>query len=633
MRKISYSKLGLFIFCISCYSNLFSQNKKIDSLSILVNSHTTIDSSFVKNLKKIGDAYYEINFDSTKVYYHKVLEKAPLVPYFDIQLSTLRSLGYTSFRIENNYDLGLKYFIEALELTRVKNDTIGYAYMLSDLGWAYWKMGQPIQALEKHLQVKDIAEKHQHKRLTYSAYLNLGIIQNEEGENEKAIQFYQKALNIAIQAKYLKQIGMVNNNIGKAFQDDKVYDKALSHFEKADSIFSELKNNHWLSLSQYNKGNNYLFRNKPKTALVFYQKALEYNAIGNDKEREAMILTSLSKAYQNIDEIQNSISTAEKALRISKELNTPNYNKDLFQTLAESYNLIGDYYLSNKYYNKYNDFIEKNSSNERSTKIAKINNLYESERKEKQILELENKRLLNEKQLAKIQSQHQLLGLGFIIFILGSLLFLFFRKSSELKRMDQLKTNLSENLHDNIGASLNHIKMLSNQLYRKESDPKEKNKTLTKIKTISNQMMYDLYDMLWTLKKEKSTLGDLIEKLQDHADNILSDFHIPYQFFSKNISEKNILTTKEKMNIYSIFKESINNILKHTHPNEVIISLEKGNGKHFQMKVINIYTKENNEETISNKKGIINMKNRAEEINGNLEIINGDNQFEVILSV
>ncbi len=633
MRKFSYSKLGLIILFISCYSNLYSQNKKIDSLSNLINAQTIIDSSYVKNLKNIGDAYYEINFDSTKNYYHKVLEKAPLVPYFDIQLSTLRSLGYTSFRIDNNYDLGLKYFNQALELTRVKNDTIGYAYILSDLGWAYWKKGQPIQALENHLQVKDIAEKHQHQRLTYSAYLNLGIIQNEEGENKKAIQFYQKALNIAKQANYIKQIGMVNNNIGKAFQDDKDLDNALYHFDKADSIFFELKNNHWLSLSQFNKGNNYLFRNKPKTALEFFLKAIEYNAIGNDKEREAMILTSISKAYQDLDEIKNSISTAEKALRISEELNTPTYYKELFQTLAESYNLIGDYYLSNKYHNKYNNFIEKNSYSERATKIAKINNLYESEKKEKQILELENKRLLNEQKLVKIQSQNQLLGLGFVILILGSLLFFFFRKSSELKRMDQLKTNLSENLHDNIGASLNHIKMLSNQLYRKNADPIEKNKTLTKIKTISNEMMYDLYDMLWTLKKEKSTLGDLVEKLQDHADNVLSDFHVPYHFFSKNISEKNILTTKEKMNIYSIFKESINNILKHTQPNEVIISLEKGNGKHFQMTVINKYTHENDDECISNKKGIVNMKNRAEEINGNLKIINGDNQFEVIFSV
>lgn len=632
MRKTTCSKLGLFIFCVFCYLNLFSQSRTIDSLILLVNSNATIDSSYVKNLKKIGDAYYEINFDSTKSYYHQVLEKAPLIPYFDIQLSTLRSLGFTSFRIDNNYDLGLKYFKEALELTRVKNDTIGYAYILSDLGWAHWKMGQPIQALEKHLEVKDIAEKHQHKRLTYSAYLNLGIIQNEEGENNKAIAFYHKALNIAQEANYIKQIGMVNNNIGKAFQDDKVYDKAFYHFEIADSIFSELKNNHWLSLSQFNKGNNYLFRNKPKTSLIFFHKALEYNAIGNDKEREAMILTSLSKAYQELDNIQKSIHSAEKALKISEEINTPTYYKDLFQTLAESYNLIGDYYLSNRYYNKYNDFIKKHSATERATEIAKINNLYESEIKEKQILELENKRLLNEQYLAKIQYYNQLLGLGFIILILGSLLFFSFRKSSELKRMDQLKNNLSENLHDNIGASLNHIKMLSNQLYRKNIDLKEKNNTITKIKTISNHMMYDLYDMLWTLKKEKSTIGDLVEKLQDHADNILSDFHIPYHFFSEGISEKNILTTKEKMNIYSIFKESINNILKHTHSNEVIISLAKGNGKHFQMKVINKYSNENEEENMSNKKGIINMKNRAKEINGNLEINRSNNQFEVIFS-
>jgi signal transduction histidine kinase len=198
--------------------------------------------------------------------------------------------------------------------------------------------------------------------------------------------------------------------------------------------------------------------------------------------------------------------------------------------------------------------------------------------------------------------------------------------------MDQLKVKLSENLHDNIGASLNHIKMLSNELSRDTPQPIEKNKILAKIKNTSNQMMYDLYDMLWTLKKEKSTVGDLIEKLQDHADNVLSDFDVPYHFYSENISENDLLTTKEKMNIYAIFKESINNILKHTHSNEVTIKLEKANAKHFQMSIINEYSQKVIHEGLSDKKGIVNMKNRANEISGQVNIVDGESQFEVIFS-
>jgi len=614
-----------------CSCSFTTSGQGVDSLKMLLAEESN-DSTKVKLLKKIGDAYFEFNFDSTEFYYNKVLAFAPTVPHYDMKLSALRSFGYNYFIKKNNYPLGLEYFNKALDLTKTKKDSIGQAYSLADLGWGYWKKKEPLEALKYHLQVKSLAEELQHPKLLFTSFFNLGIIQNDEGDNKKAIEYFNHALEIADTANYVISKGRLLNNLGKAYQDDKEYDIALQYFQRADSIFLEKRSGNWLSLVNYNKGNNFFFRGDFLKSISYFQKALEYNKVIGNNEREAMILLGLAKTQFELDDPQQSITHAERALTILKEIDTKLYYKELYLILGESYDLIGDYYKASEYFKKYLKVHEEEEEADNVKKIATLNHNVEIVKKENRILDLQNKDLVREKTLVKFQFNNQLLRFATITIFLCSILFFFINKSKELKRMDDLKNDLSDDLHDNIGSSLNHIKMLSNQLNRKQLNEKERGKVLLKIKNISNEMMHSMYDLVWALKKNQETVGDLIVKIQDHADNALGDFNIPYFFSSDKIDEQKKLSTKEKLNIYAIFKEGINNILKHTDAEKVYITLKKGEKKNFIMQVKSIYKYKKQINKISNHNGIVNMKKRAKEINGELETINEKDNFILIFS-
>lgn len=143
--------------------------------------------------------------------------------------------------------------------------------------------------------------------------------------------------------------------------------------------------------------------------------------------------------------------------------------------------------------------------------------------------------------------------------------------------------------------------------------------------------MFDLYDMLWSLDKEKSNLGDLTERMQDQIDNTirLEGFKIRCDF--EKLNPEITLPMEVKTNVYAIFKEAIHNILKHTPASDVSIIMKEEKKNHLSLTIRNTFENKISDPQFSSKKGLKNMQKRADELNGNLKIDEQSNSFTVYL--
>ncbi|MFK8009525.1 MAG: tetratricopeptide repeat protein [Saprospiraceae bacterium] len=618
----------LLIFLGFCPVILEAQSTSLDSLkSTYVQEFK--DSTKVEILARIGDTYYEENFDSTIFYYQKAFHLSEKIPYYDVQLSSLRSLGYVYSFQKNDFDTALVFFNKAIDLSKAESDSVAIAYVLSDIGRIYWKQGKSVEALKYHLQVKKLGEKINHPKILLRSNLSLGIIENEDGNNAKAKQYYHHAYQIADSLKRDRSKGLILNNLGKAFQDEEEFDDAYLYFQKADSIFTKLNDSGRRSLANYNLGKNFCLLEKVETGIEFYNIALEHNKKIGNQEREVMILSGLALAYQKLNKHQHSISTAEKALRMLKQIDTKLYYDEIYKTLGDSYESVGNNFKSVQNYKHHFEYKNKYNKVDRTKKIASLNYAYELEKKEKKLLEFKNKDLETEKKLILTKINLHKMVFAFFSFFLFSAILFYRAKVFEYKKIDNLRSNLSKNLHDNIGTSLNHIKLLSKRMNKKMMTKSETQTTIIKIKQISDELIYNMYDMVWSLNTKKESLGNLLERIQDYADNILPDFDIPFQFEIDSLNKKKILTVQQKINIYLIFKESVNNIIKHTKAEKVIFSFKKEQNKLFKMSISSFYSEKKEPDELSNKQGISNMMNRAEEIGGELKIHECHDNFRV----
>lgn len=588
------------------------------------------DSTKAELLAEIGDQYYEIDFDSMVYYYNNAIALSQDIPYFSIELSSWRSLGYVYSNRRADFDTSLVFFNKALDLSIAQLDSIAIAYTLSDIGRTYWKQGKHYESLEYHLQVREIGEKLNSHKVLLRANTSMGVLENENGNNKNAKEHYFAAISLADTLGKVRSKGLIFNNLGKAYRDDKDYANALKYFNKADSIFTNLNDNDNLTLVNYNIGMTLTQQGFPEKGIEYYNLALNKNKTIGNKETEMAIQIAMSNAYQKSNKPNQAFRLAKDAQTILEEINTDStYYEELFEVLAKSYESMGNHALSLKYYKKYIQLKTDKSRAEEKKKITSLIHLYDLKKKENKILELETNNIKKDKKINA--SKANLKVMIFAFFALASFSFLTFYvyQLRELKKADSLKNSLAKNLHDNIGSSLNHIKMLSNRMVNSDSDLKEKDITVTKIKNISNQVIYNMHDMVWSLDKEKESIGDLLTRMQDHAEVFLGDFNIPYKF-NIDVPNKNvILKTKEKLNVFLIFKESVNNILKHTENSKVIITISNKNSEHLSMEVSNSYSAKKTGIKTSTKTGINNMKKRAESLRGKLGVIDKPGSFIV----
>ena len=190
----------------------------------------------------------------------------------------------------------------------------------------------------------------------------------------------------------------------------------------------------------------------------------------------------------------------------------------------------------------------------------------------------------------------------------------------EYKTREDALLQLSRDLHDDIGSSLSGINML-NQLAQeqcKQPDTGTTYELLQKINAYTNEVIEKVSDMAWLLKPNQESLFILIKKLKAYSTAPASSKNIVLHFDNPpEIADKE-LSLQQRKAIYLISKEAINNAVKYaeckniyyviTSANKNVCVIIKDDGKGFSVTGI----------TTGN--GLANMKARADEISGRLNI-------------
>ena len=211
--------------------------------------------------------------------------------------------------------------------------------------------------------------------------------------------------------------------------------------------------------------------------------------------------------------------------------------------------------------------------------------------------------------------------------ILG-ILYLFYRNYQYMKMVDieKVRVRIASDLHDDVGASLTEIALQSDFLQASNLDLALK-EPIEHIGKQCRNIVTSLDDIVWSMDARNDTLGDLTDRMQDYILNVLEpkQFNVIYDF--KDLKMKNKLPLVIKENLYLIFKESVNNIAKHSNGDEVRVKVCVKNGKLY------FYIQDNGRIRETLKKtgqGLRNMQMRAEKMGGILNIDEHDG-FKVTL--
>jgi len=196
-----------------------------------------------------------------------------------------------------------------------------------------------------------------------------------------------------------------------------------------------------------------------------------------------------------------------------------------------------------------------------------------------------------------------------------------------MRQIEEMRTKISADLHDDVGTLLTAIAMQSEYLAKQK--PKNLDEELIEIGTLSRSAMEKLRGVVWSLDPRKDRFENLIDRMKSFADQQLENSKFDYGFSTSEINGSEFINPDVRRNVYLIYKEAIANILKHSKGDEVKIDFEKEDAQ-YRLSIFDNGTFAESAET--DGLGLSNMKMRAEKIKAVLKI-NRDNGFRVELGI
>lgn len=208
------------------------------------------------------------------------------------------------------------------------------------------------------------------------------------------------------------------------------------------------------------------------------------------------------------------------------------------------------------------------------------------------------------------------------------------RKVEEEKRqaLQAERERIARDVHDDLGSGLSALSILTEIAKNKETEA-ELRESLGKISKSSRDLSGKIREVIWTVNSKNDSLANLISYMDHYAIELMENAEIDYQINIPNPIPEATLSGTNRRTLFLVFKEALNNIVKHSEAEAVSIDfaiannelqiLVRDDGKGFDPALL----------TSSPGNGLLNMQTRMKDINGNCLIKTDSNGVQIKFSL
>lgn len=187
------------------------------------------------------------------------------------------------------------------------------------------------------------------------------------------------------------------------------------------------------------------------------------------------------------------------------------------------------------------------------------------------------------------------------------------------RAMDAERQRIARDIHDDLGAGLTEIILLSDTLREDIPHESSADKTAGKISASARSLTRAMDEVVWAVNPGNDTLESFLNYLNDFAQEYLARSTVRFRWEAPFELPAMNLSAETRHNLYLACKEAVNNAVKHAAATEVQIRFEL-NPDGF---CLNIQDNGQGFDSESNRRrgnGLQNMRQRLESIGGRCEI-------------
>jgi signal transduction histidine kinase len=143
--------------------------------------------------------------------------------------------------------------------------------------------------------------------------------------------------------------------------------------------------------------------------------------------------------------------------------------------------------------------------------------------------------------------------------------------------LERIRMQIATDLHDELGAGLSQVAMISEValLATKET---EKSRALTRVAKLSRELLDSAGDLVWAIRPRRDRVNDLAQRMREFATETLSLLNIRFEFNIASSAVNLTLDPEQRRQVFAVFKESINNVVRHSGCSRVRVDLSRDDG-------------------------------------------------------
>lgn len=547
------------------------------------------DSLAIDLLNEYANNVYLKEFDKAKLIADSTNKWAQKVNYVRGQAKSQEIIGLVYY-YGGDYKKAAELFVSSMKLYEQLNDLSGQALLCNDMG----------NMLRKHDDFPNA-----------QMYLN------------RALTFYTKLNDI-------NGLANTNNNIGVVYEFMGQMDSAIYHYEKGLAFYTALNSLTGMGYSYDYLGIVYAYKNDFVKSISYLEKAYTIREKLGEKQSMAVSLVNIGEAYAAMKEFKKAESYFKRSLSIAEEMKFSDliaYNKKMLSECASG---EGNFKLAFDYLKEYMTVNDSLFNLKKNEQLADIQTKYETEKKAKENIQLQQSNNTKELKLAQQRIQIAVMA-GILLFgVFGAMLFHNKNKlnqqrilTEEIQKQETLRLKaiidsqeeerqrIAAELHDGLGQVLSAAKV-----NLAASDSQDKNvrtslelidKSCTDLREISHNMMPSLLI--------KSGLVAALNEITDRVNDI-GKFDVTVD----SDIEFSRLKPEIEIHLFRIAQELLNNIIKYAQATEVQIQLSNENGIFTMMVEDNGKGFDKNSLNESSGNGWYNINSRLKLISGEVEI-------------
>jgi signal transduction histidine kinase/ligand-binding sensor domain-containing protein len=189
---------------------------------------------------------------------------------------------------------------------------------------------------------------------------------------------------------------------------------------------------------------------------------------------------------------------------------------------------------------------------------------------------------------------------------------------NSLVQLQNVRNRISADLHDDIGARLTNINLLSALSEQKLGEPGQASEYLKRISGEVQNSGEALDDIVWSINTRNDSMDEITARMRRHAADVFDGTIIHYSIDAdENVSSVKLPMAKRR-DLFLVYKEVINNIHKHAAATKVEITIASRSGNLLMR--IEDNGKGFDTEKPTHRNGLKNIQYRIEKNKGDVTI-------------